>query len=108
MIVQRWIAAQRIRLAVLAVAIIVIGIASLHEYRPNAGIIWNIIHGEIWLKGSECAGEIVGGGFTIVPPAPWWATGPDCAIAIPFKWVFMLATLMGVIGFLVSPRSHTD
>ncbi len=85
----RLVTAKPKSLAVLAVVIVLISFASLHIYYPRFGIISNLMIGEIWIQDVFCGTQ----------------DDEGCAIVIPFKWIFVLAALMGGAGFIIPPKT---
>jgi hypothetical protein len=71
------------RLLIVALAIMIIGFFSIHNYVARVGLFWNIMHGEIWL------GEACQSGFYRAD-AP-----PQCGLIVPYRWLLGALVLAG-------------
>jgi hypothetical protein len=78
---------------VVAVAVAAIAFFSLHEFNPRFGVIWNLIHGEVWLTASCAINQSVSAPDVLLAspptgPAPHW---PACDLVIPYRLILGLA-----------------
>jgi len=85
-----------------AVAVVVIGFLSIHEYQPEGGLVWNVLHGDIWLTGAcpHSAGPVI----DLSSPLPeWW----ECETALPYRWL-LIAVVVAVSAFMVVKQRRLD
>ncbi len=87
---------------VMAVVAAIIGFLALHSYNPGAGLVWNVLNGEIWLT-RPCPrfglNEMAAGQH---PPA-WW----ECGIIIPYRWL-LTGAAVAVAAALVYTSAAQD
>jgi hypothetical protein len=91
--IMRMTAALAKALSVVAVAVAAIAFFSLHEFNPHFGVIWNLIHGEVWLTASCAINQSVSAPDVLLAspppgPAPHW---PACDLIIPYRLILGLA-----------------
>jgi transposase-like protein len=82
------------RLIIAALAILVIGFFSIHNYVARVGFFWNVMHGEIWLS-EPC--EVA---FYRADAAP------ACRlIVIPYRWLLGALVLLTAAALIVRKRT---
>jgi hypothetical protein len=92
-----------------AAALIAIGFLSIHEYRPQFGLVWNVLNDEIYLN-NACPNRPWGqigddGQLTVdMSPDPPWS---ECGASVPYRWV-LISIIVGMAGTIVTAQRTSN